>query len=156
MGNITMRTIERDIVGAVIVSVDGKILNGKQAVGKEIYPGCWIIPGGGIEDGETKEQALIREVKEETGIDISECVIELVGDTRTATTHKTLRDSGELVLCNMKLFDFRIKIPQNAAAIKISPSDDLVECIWIDIQELSNFKLAPPSVDLFKQLGYIK
>jgi len=38
---------------------------------EEICPSEWDIPGGGMEAGETIEEALIREVKEETGIDIS-------------------------------------------------------------------------------------
>ena len=30
----------------------------------------WTFPGGGVEEGETLEQAVIREVKEETGLDV--------------------------------------------------------------------------------------
>lgn len=30
----------------------------------------WTFPGGGVEEGETLEQAVVREVKEETGLDV--------------------------------------------------------------------------------------
>ena len=31
----------------------------------------WMVPGGGIEEGENSEQAAVREVKEETGLDVN-------------------------------------------------------------------------------------
>lgn len=30
----------------------------------------WMLPGGGLEDGETEQQCIIREIKEETGLDV--------------------------------------------------------------------------------------
>ena len=51
----------------VIIPVNGKILMVKQShEGRDI----WMAPGGGINDGETSAQAGIREVKEETGLDV--------------------------------------------------------------------------------------
>ncbi len=47
---------------AVIIR-DGKIL-----LSHETVSGWWLIPGGGMEEGETPEECVIREVEEETGM----------------------------------------------------------------------------------------
>lgn len=45
------------------------------------YRGSWALPGGSILKGETVEQAAIRKVKEEVGIDLEESMLELAGTT---------------------------------------------------------------------------
>lgn len=47
---------------------DGKILLIKR--GREPFKGQWAIPGGRIEENESAEQCLKREMKEETGLDV--------------------------------------------------------------------------------------
>ncbi len=66
-----MRTIQREIVAGLVVSKDGKFLFGmKDPEGGGVYAHCWHTPGGGIEEGENKLEALAREMQEEMGIDI--------------------------------------------------------------------------------------
>lgn len=51
-----------------IIELDGKIALIKRVRNNHEY---YVFPGGGIEEGETPEDAAIREVKEELGIDIA-------------------------------------------------------------------------------------
>jgi 8-oxo-dGTP diphosphatase len=55
-------------VGAVVFNARDEILLIKR--GKEPHYGRWMVPGGTLEWGETLEQAVIREVHEETGVEI--------------------------------------------------------------------------------------
>lgn len=56
-------------VVAAIIQKENKILATKRGYGEFIN--MWEFPGGKIESGETKEQALLREIKEELNIEIS-------------------------------------------------------------------------------------
>jgi 8-oxo-dGTP diphosphatase len=55
-------------VGAVIKDARGRLLLVKR--GHEPGAGLWSLPGGRIEPGETDAQALVREIREETGLAI--------------------------------------------------------------------------------------
>lgn len=56
-------------VVAAIIQKENKILATKRRYGEFIN--MWEFPGGKIESGETKEQALVREIKEELNIEIN-------------------------------------------------------------------------------------
>jgi 8-oxo-dGTP diphosphatase len=55
-------------VGAVIKDDQGRLLLIKR--GHEPGAGLWSLPGGRIEPGETDAEALVREMREETGLDV--------------------------------------------------------------------------------------
>lgn len=54
------------VVAAVIVRDDGAVLVCRRAPGKA-SAGLWEFPGGKVDDGETPEEALVREIGEELG-----------------------------------------------------------------------------------------
>ena len=65
-------SVETVLVAAcALVDADGRVLIAERPAGK-MMAGLWEFPGGKIENGERPEQSLIRELKEELGIVISE------------------------------------------------------------------------------------
>lgn len=149
-----MRTIKRDIAGAVLLSNDNKVLIGKNVKGG-VYEDLWVIPGGGIDEGETKEAAARREILEEVGIDVSEADIELIPFQQTGTTEKTLRDTGERVLVDMTFYNIKAQFDRPAAEIPIILEDDFDFAEWVDIGNLSSRKYSPSVEALFTHLGLI-
>ena len=65
---MSMKNNNIEVVAAIIVK-NGNILATQRGYGE--FKGKWEFPGGKIEEGESKEDALIREIKEELNADIS-------------------------------------------------------------------------------------
>lgn len=61
---------EITVVAAIIFNSENKVLITKRPAGYHLA-GLWEFPGGKVEDGESYEEALIREIKEETNLNIS-------------------------------------------------------------------------------------
>ncbi len=60
------------VAAAAIIDADGRILIAQRPEGKKMA-GLWEFPGGKVDDGETPEFALMRELKEELDIDTRPC-----------------------------------------------------------------------------------
>ena len=59
------------VAAVALVDADGRILIAQRPEGKTMA-GLWEFPGGKVAPGETPEEALIRELDEELGIDVAE------------------------------------------------------------------------------------
>ncbi len=62
------------VVACALVDVDGRVLIAQRPKGKQLE-GLWEFPGGKLEPGETPEDALIRELKEELDIDVTKACL---------------------------------------------------------------------------------
>ncbi|HET7191247.1 MAG TPA: 8-oxo-dGTP diphosphatase MutT [Pseudolabrys sp.] len=66
------------VAACALVDADGRVLIAQRPQGKPMA-GLWEFPGGKVERGERPEETLIRELKEELGITVSEgCLAPLV------------------------------------------------------------------------------
>ncbi|MGY4893686.1 MAG: NUDIX hydrolase [Candidatus Saccharimonadota bacterium] len=149
-----MRTIQRNIAGAFIFSNDDHVLLGKNVKGG-VYEDLWVVPGGGIDEGESKEEAARRELLEEVGIDITTGSVEEIDFPQTGTTEKTLRDTGERVLVDMTFYNFKVSINAAAKDIPMHLEDDFEHAEWVPLSELKNKNYSPSVEAIFKHLGLI-
>src|SRR5487761_1244906 len=58
------------VVCVALIDTDGRVLLAERPAGKPMA-GLWEFPGGKVKSGETPEEALIRELAEELGIDVA-------------------------------------------------------------------------------------
>lgn len=61
------KAVMRNIVNALLLR-RGSVLLARRSPHRKAYPGLWSFPGGHVDAGETLEQALIRELREEVAV----------------------------------------------------------------------------------------
>lgn len=145
-----MKTIHREIVSALLLSKDHKVLFARKNPNKSaVYNDCWHIPGGGIEENESKQAALKRELLEEVGIDISPYSVELVDDKGQGSAEKTLADTGEKVLCEMHFNVYKVQLDTNADEIIVNLSSELSEYQWVSLEQIDEIHKTPPGEEFF-------
>jgi 8-oxo-dGTP diphosphatase len=115
-------------VGAVVVS-NGRALLVKR--GKEPAKGVWSIAGGMVEVGETIHDAVVREIREETGLEIE------VGD-RLQVMERIFRDGSQRVRYHYVLIDYRA-VPVGGS---LCASSDAADVGFFSARQLERLDLA--------------
>jgi len=124
-------------VGAVIKDDTGRLLLVKR--GHEPGKGLWSIPGGRVEAGESDAAALVREVREETGLAVTPG--RLIGSVRRAAG-------------NGGVFEIR----DYAAAVTggaLVPGDDADDAVWAGPAELDTLPLTDGLLDALRSWGVL-
>ena len=133
-----MRVIKKTVhvVAAIIENENNEILCALR--GPEMtLPNYWEFPGGKVEDGETKEEALKREIKEELGCTIN--VYEQIEDT-----------TYEYAKVIVRLETFMAKVILGTPVIT-----EHAEIKWITREELPVLNWAPADIPAIEKLTNI-
>lgn len=137
MSETSIPLIHKQVGVAVISNQQGKILIDRRKTEGEMG-GLWEFPGGKIEAGETVEECIKREIKEELDLEI------IVGDRLTTITH------------NYKTFDVTLYV-HNCRYLSGKPEPlECEEIRWIDPWLMDQYQFPKANVqiiDLIQERG---
>jgi 8-oxo-dGTP diphosphatase len=123
-------------VGAVIIR-NGKILLAKR--GSEPGKNKWSIPGGLVELGETAKETTVREVKEETNLDVEvQSLIDVVDNLETDTR-------GRLHY-HFIIIDFLANVKRG----RLRAGSDIVDARWVPLTEVGEYDLTKTFKEFFE------
>ena len=132
---------QRPIVGvSVLVRRNGAVLLVRR--GRPPLAGYWSLPGGKVELGERLEEAAIREIREETAVEID-------GLKRIDMAEIIVRDTAGIVLSHAVLTVFGARY----VAGEVTAGDDAPEAAWVDSAALDGLLLTEDSRRVIKSHG---
>jgi len=122
-------------VGAVIYNDEGKIFLMASPKWKK-----WLVPGGKIEESETEEEALIREVREEMDIELDKIF-------KFGEMFKSPSEDFKDPTVAFHFIDFFAKAKQT----EITPNEEISDYGWFTIEEALELDLLDTTKDLIEK-----
>lgn len=119
----------------VLLRYKGKFLLVKRSEDDDIFPGFWQNMGGKIEIGETVEKAVVREVKEEVGLNVEGIQPNFV--------HSYSWKKDESAPTRLGLI-YLIELPDEANKHQVNLCSELSDCGWFSIDEVEKLKTIGP------------
>jgi 8-oxo-dGTP diphosphatase len=134
-------------VGAVIKDDQGRLLLIKR--GHEPGAGLWSVPGGRVEPGETDAEALVREMREETGLEVQAGA--LLGRVRRPAQDGTAAAGGQ----DRTVLDIR-DYTATVTGGTLCPGDDAAEARWVAVSELPSLPITEGLVEALTRWGVLR
>ena len=123
-----MKAIFKSAVHIILIN-DNKILLQKRK-GSKLWPGYYALPAGHIDEGETQYDALVREAKEELGIEIN--TNDIINNYVVLRRNFFEIDGKTLE----PYIDYYFEIKKYNGVPKIIEEDKCDELIWADVNNL--------------------
>lgn len=118
---------------AIIENASGEMLITRRGPHESYAAGWWEIPGGAVDSGESPAQAVVREVKEEVGLDVSK------EDLTPVYTYANVdSDAGDNYFVDF--FHFHLDISDSDISLGNEDTVDFAFASWDDIVKLNDEK----------------
>ncbi|AFY85426.1 NUDIX domain-containing protein [Oscillatoria acuminata] len=120
-----VQTFPLSTVGALVCGPSGRVLIAKTTK----WRGLWGVPGGKVDWGETLEAALLREFREEVGLDLVEI--------RWALLQEAVLDPQFYREAHFIMMNYYAR----STTETVIPNDEIEEWVWVTPQEALNYSL---------------
>lgn len=125
-------------VRGIIKNTSGEILILKRHPLSKTDPGTWELPGGKVDPGEAFDDALIREIKEETNLDVT------IGDLADAVQNDYSRKRTVQLMMYLENVEGEVTI-----------SEEHTDWMWSDIEKIRSLELSSSFEKFLKKRDWI-
>ncbi|KAJ2852176.1 hypothetical protein IWW36_000556 [Coemansia brasiliensis] len=137
-------TYDRLVIGAAIHQ-NGSVLVVQRAAHERSFPNQWEIPGGGVDPGETIKQAIIREVREETGLDVTQITGQFASFEYLTSKYQEghsddINADKQLSVRSLQL-NFCVMV-QPEQTVKLAPEEHQAYS-WCTLQNIDEYQMTP-------------
>jgi 8-oxo-dGTP diphosphatase len=134
---------QKIVLGAIVFNQNNEVLILQRHNNERILPGLWELPSGRREPLETSQETLLREVKEESGLQVKILLPSSVFEYQIEKSDE-VRDTTQI--------NFIVKTQSN----KVKLSSEHQDFAWVSSKKLKNYQVSNKTREAIKKAFKIK